>query len=106
MGLNSSLLMPQEAKSPKRTRSHSGRKISNSAMDRDAQQRAILRKRQADRIEAMGHREGRALLDIEEHVGSCMKWPARFTEMMLSTHLLFPERWQARMLASNCSRCS
>ena len=66
-----------------------------------AQQRAIIRQRQRERIEAMSTVEGRALLDIEEHVGSCIKWPSHFTEMMLSSHLRFSERWQARVRASN-----
>ncbi len=59
-----------------------------------AQQRAIMRQRQTERIEAMGRLEGRCLLGIEEHVGSCLKWPHRFTEMMLLPKLHFPERWQ------------
>jgi hypothetical protein len=59
-----------------------------------AKQRAITRGRQTQRIEAMSRRDGRCLIDIEEHVGSCLKWPHRFTEMMLSSHLRFPERWQ------------
>tara|TARA_R100000951_G_scaffold114443_2_gene118768 strand:+ start:1287 stop:1874 length:588 start_codon:yes stop_codon:yes gene_type:complete len=68
------------------------------------EQRVVMRKRQADRIEAMGRAEGRALLDIEEHIGSCIKWPPHFTEMMLSTHLRFPERWQLTLflLGNRC----
>ena len=70
----------------------------------DARQFAILRQRQAARIEAMGRIEGRCLLDIEEQVGSCMKWPYRFTEMMLSRHLRFPDRWQLTLflLGNRC----
>ena len=69
-----------------------------------AQQYAILRARQASRVEALSRIEGRLLLDIEEHVGSCMKWPSRFTEMMLSTHLRFPDRWQLTLflLGNRC----
>jgi hypothetical protein len=70
----------------------------------DARQFAIMRERQKARIEAMGRAEGRCLLDIEEQVGSCLKWPYRFTEMMLQDHLRFSDRWQARLRLSNCSR--
>lgn len=67
-------------------------------------QRHIMRDRIKERIEALGRVHGRALLDIEEHVGSCLKWPFRFTEMMLSTHLRFPERWQLTLflLGNRC----
>ena len=70
----------------------------------DTRQFAILRERQAARIEAMGRLEGRCLLDIEEQMGHCMKWPYRFTEMMLSRHLRFPERWQLTLflLGNRC----
>lgn len=57
-------------------------------------QKSIMRRRQVERIEAMGRKEGRFLLDIEEQVGSCLKWPHQYTEAMLSTHLRFPDRWQ------------
>ena len=68
------------------------------------EQRNIMRRRQADRVEALGRLEGRLLLDIEEQIGSCMKWPPRFTEAMLSTHLHFPERWQLTLflLGNRC----
>lgn len=63
-----------------------------------------MRQRQAQRIEALSRVEGSLLLDIEEQIGSCMKWPGRFTEMMLSTHLRFPERWQLTLflLGNRC----
>ena len=57
-------------------------------------QRALIRRRQVDRIEAMGRLEGRLLLDIEEQIGPCLKWPARFTELVLCSHLRFTERYQ------------
>ncbi len=62
------------------------------------------RRLQSQRIEAMDHIEGRALLDIEEQLGPVMKWPSRFTEMMLSAHLRFPERWQLTLflLGNRC----
>ena len=71
--------------------------------------RALIRRRQVDRIEAMGRLEGRLLLDIEEQLGPCLKWPARFTELVLCSHLRFTERYQltllqARLRSSNCSR--
>ena len=71
---------------------------------KDPRQFAILRARQEGRVEALSRVEGRALLDIEEQIGACMKWPHRFTEMMLSTHLRFPERWQLTLflLGNRC----
>jgi hypothetical protein len=66
--------------------------------------KAVIRKRQKERIEAMGRTIGRCLLDIEEHLGSCLYWPSRFTEAMLTTHLRFPDRWQLTLflLANRC----
>jgi hypothetical protein len=65
------------------------------------QQSAILRARQTSRIEALERVEGRVLLDIEEHIGSCIKWPMHYTEMMLQPHLRFAERFQ--VLFEQCS---
>jgi len=64
-----------------------------SIKDCSPQQYAVMRQRQTDRIECMGRLEGSLLLDIEQNVGSCLKWPTHFTEMMLSNHLSFEERW-------------
>lgn len=63
-----------------------------------------MRRRQVERIEAMNRIEGRILLDVEEQVGSCLKWPNQFTEMMLSSKLHFPERWQLTLflLGNRC----
>jgi len=66
-----------------------------------ARQRAVLRERVKEKIEKLARQEARLLLEIEEQVGSVMYWPYRFAEMMLSTHLHFPERWQVRVQASN-----
>ena len=70
----------------------------------DRRQRAIVRQRQASRIEALSRAHGRLLLDVEEHVGSCIRWPSNLTEAMLSTHLLFPDRWQLTLflLGNRC----
>ena len=63
-----------------------------------------MRARQAATIEAMGNKEGRLLNDIEQQIGKCLTWPTRFTDMFLSTHLLFPQRWQLTLfiLANRC----
>lgn len=65
---------------------------------------AAKRREQSARIEAMHRVEGRLLLDIEEQVGSCLTWPVRMTEALLSTHLHFPERWQLSLflLGNRC----
>lgn len=92
-----------------KSRSHGESRKQVTAMSRpyshdDARQRAILRQRQTERIEALERGHGRLLLDIEEQIGSCIKWPYRFTEMMLSRHLRFPERWQLTLflLGNRC----